>query len=230
MKCKTRYFVICLAFLSAALNGNADLRIEEFKRSVMNVHPVVYDGWCSKEKAAIFMDLILDIKPNVCVEIGIYGGATFFPIVSTLKFLGHGIAYAVDPWDTFECIRYLDPILDETNRNWWVNVGVERLYDVFLGVLSKYQLGKHAIVLRRTSAQAASLIDSIDFLHLDGNHTEVATTNDVELYLPKVRSGGYICINDTLWPAMQTGVELLMEACDVVQLIDNGNAILFRKR
>lgn len=231
---KLWFIPFVFVFLWIPMHASIDSEAEKHKQSMLHAQPSVH-GWCSLEKASIFWDLILEIKPSVCVEIGVYGGSSFFPIASALKYLNRGIVYAIDPWDTFECIRYydpenLDPVSDEHERNYWVRLGIEQFHQYFLNVLSHYQLEKYSVVLRKTSKEAASLIGPIDFLHIDGNHTDIGAAIDVELYLPKVRPGGYICINDTLWPAMQAAVERLLIDCDPVQLINNGSAILFRKR
>ena len=81
-----------------------------------------------------------------------------------------------------------------------------------------------------TSRAAVDRIDKIDILHWDGAHASAACLQDVKLYLPKVRSGGYIWVNDSLWEEMQEGIELLLGSCEVVKLIDQGNCILFRKK
>ena len=72
-------------------------------------------------------------------------------------------------------------------------------------------------------------IDCIDILYIDGNHSEPASMKDVMLYLPKVRQGGYIWYNDSIWPERQEALDLLSEECEVVKLIDDGNCILFKK-
>ncbi len=203
--------------------------IEDLKKNVCDVIPTLY-GWCSKEKAVQFIDLVLQVKPDICVEIGVFGGRSIFPVASALKFIDQGIVIAIDPWDKEEIIRYFDPVKDKAHIDWWSKVNMEHVYYSYLGMLSQYQLEDYAITLRIPSQLACSVIDTIDILYIDGNHDEEASMNDVRMYLPKVRSGGYIWLNDSLWNAMQGSVDLLFEECDFIKLIDGGNCILFRKR
>src|ERR1700730_11515979 len=63
-------------------------------------------GWCSEEKALNFVDLILTAKPKVCVEIGVFGGASLIPTAFALKHLKEGIVIGIDPWDNSECIKH----------------------------------------------------------------------------------------------------------------------------
>jgi len=97
-------------------------------------------------------------------------------------------------------------------------------------MISHHGFEEYCLVLRSTSEQAVAAIGDIDILYLDGCHDEAVAAQDVKLYLPKVRPGGYIWINDSLWAALQPAIDLLLESCDFVKLIDGGNCILFRKR
>jgi hypothetical protein len=97
-------------------------------------------------------------------------------------------------------------------------------------MLAKYDLEEYVITLKETAERAAPLVDEIDVLYIDGNHTESLSALDVSLYLPKVKSGGYIWFNDSLWGERQLAIDLLLDACDAIKIIDNGNCILFKKR
>ncbi len=216
----------CLIFCSSLF---ADKEVEALKEQVLNVLTRL-DGWCSREKAVNFIDLVLETKPETCVEIGVFGGASLFPVASTLKFLGKGTVIGIDPWDRIECIKYFDPVKDKANLDWWGKVNLNYIYFTYMNTLIRYGLEPYTLTLKTTSEKAIAEIDTIDILHWDGNHNETASTRDISLYLPKVRQGGYIWINDSIWPEVQPAVDLLVESCDVVKLIDNGNCILFKKR
>lgn len=203
--------------------------IEEVKAKVAQVTPNLY-GWCTKEKAMHFVDLVFEVEPELCVEIGVFGGRSLFPVAASLKALDHGMVIAIDPWNKEEVVRYFDPTKDQAHIDWWSRLNYEQIYNSFLGMLVQYQLEDYVITLRTTSELASYAIGDIDILHIDGNHNEQVSNQDIQLYLPKVRQGGYIWLTDTLWSDLQSSVDLLFEACDVVKVIDGGNAILFRKR
>jgi hypothetical protein len=203
--------------------------VDDLKKTVTDAMPNLY-GWCTKEKALNFIDLVLEVKPKICVEIGVFGGKSLFPVAAALKFLGQGIVIGIDPWSQEEIIPYFDPVKDLAHINWWSKVNMDQIYYSYLNTLSHYGLEDYVITLRSTSAIASYAMGEIDILHLDGNHTESMVTRDVELYLPKVRSGGYIWLNDSLWSNMQPAVDILFDTCDLVKLVDSGNCILFRKR
>ena len=215
-------FVLCFSFLHAD-------REEDLKKHVCSELYTLH-GWCTAEKALNFIDLVLEVKPDVCVDIGTYGGRSLFPVASALKFLGKGIVIGIDPWDKIECLKHFEPTEDPRHVDWWSKVDFNSIYRSFIVMLQRYNLEKYCKVIKATSEKAAPQIDTIDILYIDGNHAEHMVTRDVQLYLPKIRIGGYIWLNDTTWTATQPAIELLTESCEVIKLIDNGNCILFKKR
>ena len=189
------------------------------------------EGWCSVEKAMHMIDLVLEVKPKVCVEIGVFGGRSLYPVAAALQLLEKGFVIAIDPWDRFEAIRFFDPNTDEQDLRWWGKLNIDFIYSSYLHMLSRFDLEPFVETIRDTAEMAQSHIDEeIDILHLDGNHCEEPSTLDVVLYLPKVRQGGYIWMNDALWERRKEAVELLKESCDIVKQIEGGNCILFQKR
>jgi len=223
MKKTILLFVLAFRFVY----GEPD--VDLLKQEVLTNLPHI-DGWCSKEKAIHFIDLIMKEKPKVWVEIGVFGGSSVYPVASAFKLLGSGTVIAIDPWDKIECIKYYDPIKDSTDLKWWGNLNLNQIYTSFLNLLKSNLLEPYCKVLRASSEIAPKEIESIDVLHLDGNHCEIPSTLDVELYLPKVKPGGFIWMNDSSWEQRQDAVEKLAASCDVVKVIDNGNCVLFRKR
>lgn len=203
--------------------------IEALKQNVQLVLPTL-EGWCSQSKANHFIDLILEVKPEVCVEIGVFGGSSIFPVASALKTLGKGVVFGIDPWDKIECIKYFDPVEDAEHLKWWGELNINYIYHAYTNMLRKHKLEDFVKTIRATSEDAASLIETIDILYIDGNPSDECSVKDVQLYLPKVRSNGYVWLNDTLGENRQNAIELLADECDVIRLIDNGNCILFRKR
>lgn len=215
-------FLLCFSLLCAETS-------EELKARICKAMPPIY-GWATPEKGAAFIDLVLEIKPAICVEIGVFGGRSLLPVAAALKFLGEGVIIGIDPWNRNEILPYFDPIKDKLHIDWWSRVNLEHIYYSYLSLLSQFELEDQVVTLRTTSAIASSAITDIDVLYIDGSHNELLSLMDVQLYLPKVRSGGYIWFNDSLWADTQPAVDLLSQNCDFVKLIDGGNCILFRKK
>lgn len=227
---KINSLILSIVCLCSFAHAETDTRVEALKREVIHTLPAIL-GWCTPEKALNFIDLVLETKPKLCVEIGVFGGQSLFPVASALKFLNEGIIIGIDPWDKIECIKYFDPIKDKADLQWWGKQNLNWIQHTCETMIKNYELTPYSKIIKSTSEKAAAQIkDPIDILYIDGNHYETVSTNDVLLYLPKVRPGGYIWMNDTLWSQTQSAIDLLMESCDVVKLIDNGNCILFKKR
>lgn len=195
-----RIIAIILSFFCFSSLHCTEKNAEELKERVCQALPNFY-GWCSREKALNFIDLVLQVKPKLCVETGVFGGASVFPVASALKFLGKGVIIGIDPWDKLECIKWFDPVEEAADLNWWGNLNFDHIFMSYLDLIKRYGLIDYCITYKTTSEKAAAEIsaDSIDILYIDGNHSEAISTQDVRLYLPKVHSGGYIWFNDSLW-------------------------------
>jgi predicted O-methyltransferase YrrM len=207
--------------------------VEGLKDRVCTILPSI-DGWCSAEKAMDFIDLVMEVKPKVYVEIGVFAGKSVFPVASALKYLGEGVIFCIDPWDKMECMKYLTLKMDQPHLIWWGKVPFDKLHSAFLNNVKRYGLGEQCITIKSSAQNAVSQIDgSIDILYIDANYSEQLGLEIAQLYLPKVRSGGYIWLNDALSEKVQAATEFLLESCDHVKFIDYSNdspCKLFKKK
>lgn len=203
-----------------------------FKNMKENMIQYLKGTWCSEEKVRLLMDLVYVTQPRVCVEIGVLTGSSILPVAATLAYLEQGSVMAIDAWSNAIAIRNMD--LDDPNRAWWSTVDMEGAYKLFESRLSLYGLINYCDVIREDSKSAAKLVEEIDFLHLDGDYTEKGSLEDVQIYLPKVKPGGYILLSNLFVmvkgkaPKMKAFSELF-DACEMVCEIDRDNVVLFKK-
>lgn len=189
-------------------------------------------GWCSPEKASLIMDAIATIKPELCVEIGVFNGSSFLPIAATLSYLKYGKAIGIDPWSNEEATKFLSD--SDPNKEWWSTVDMDYVYNSAQSLLVKWNLEPFSRLMKKSSENAVSKIKTIDFLHLDGNFSKENSIQDVLLYVPKVKLGGYILFSnlfhfaDNTFPKKEAFI-LLLDACEVVAEVDGGNGILLKK-
>ena len=183
-----------------------------YKRNVLQYQSQI-EGWCNQGKATRMMDLIYEVKPELCVEVGVFGGSSIYPTASALKFLGQGVVCAIDPWMHSNCLEGYD--VNDPNYQWWSKLNLESIYQGFLTVLSRFQLQPYCHVMRMTGLQALDEFadGSIDILHIDGNHTKDSALSDAEMYLPKVKKGGYIWFDDVNWASTANACQFLEENC-----------------
>lgn len=209
------------------------LEDEEYQELKKQVKETLAGSWCSEEKVDLMMDLITLTRPKVCVEIGAFTGSSVLPVAATLKYLDHGKMYAVDAWSNEAATKYLTN--SDPNKEWWSQVDMDAVHAIFEQMIENWSLKKFCIGVKATSEQAVNMIpDNIEFLHLDGDFSEAGSLKDVELFLPKVKSGGYILLSNLYimigrdQPKIQSFCALY-EDCDYVCSIERDNAILFRK-
>lgn len=207
----------------------ADSNYRELKERVKRS---LEGSWCSSEKLNLMMDLVRLTKPKVCVEIGAFTGSSVLPVAATLKYLNQGEVYAIDAWSNEEVTRHLHE--NDLNKSWWNSVDmnyVRRLYDE---LMESYGVRDFCRTIHSSSENAVNQIPEIDFLHLDGDYSEVGSLRDVELYLPKVKSGGYVLFSNLFLmiggkqPKLKS-FSATFDSCDMICSIERDNAILFRK-
>jgi predicted O-methyltransferase YrrM len=154
------------------------------------------EGWCSKNKASILMDLVFMLKPKVIVEIGVWGGKSLIPMAYALKVNGKGKAYGIDPWDSIESIKGMEGI----NYDWWNRVDHEMILQGLLTKITQFDLEEY-LELIRTTSEFAPRIPDIDILHIDGNHSKKASELDIQ-WVELVKRGGVIIWDDLTWGSL----------------------------
>lgn len=54
---------------------------------------------------------------------------------------------------------------------------------------------------------APALPGNLDMVFIDGGHDERSVANDIDAYLPKIRSGGMMCGHDRHWPGVSAAIK-----------------------
>jgi len=189
-----------------------------------------FTGWCDQEKGNCLMDFIFLHQPELCVEIGTFGGSTTFPILSTLDYLQKGQLFCIDAWDNEEATKGLNE--EDPNKVWWLQQNLAEVRQHFLSTLSIMNLESRCHVLTMSSQRAAAEFEdeSIDLLYIDGNFSPKGSLEDVVHYFPKVKVGGYIWLNDASIAAKLPSVAYLMEHSLWLPKYSLGNrCIVFQK-
>jgi predicted O-methyltransferase YrrM len=173
-------------------------------------------GWCSPEKATNMMNLIHDHHAKLCVEVGVFAGCSFYPIVAALAFQQEGVVFAIDPWTSQVCVEGYQPTHHHYIR--WSQIDLTKIFYGFLDKMHDQGMDPYYAIMRMSSAQAHAFFsdNSIDFLHIDGDHREASAISDVENWLPKVKSGGIICFDDAWWESTKKAVEMLLIECIIM--------------
>lgn len=152
-------------------------------------------GWCSDEKASLFIDLVVKIRPNTIVEIGVFGGSSLIPMACALRKIKKGKIYGIDPWDVRAS---LEGVMGEAHVDYWNHIDHEDIYRNLLLKIKEFALEEYVELIKSSSENAEEIID-IDLLHIDGNHSDKASYLDVTKWVPYVKPGGWIIFDDIAW-------------------------------
>lgn len=165
------------------------------------------NGWCSDQKIEKMINLIIDKKPTNLVEIGVYAGKSLICQALALKENGFGKIYGIDSWNVQDCIEFEN---DATALDWWKTVDLEYIYQDCVKNIKENEVENYIQIIReKSNVYIKKMNYEIDILHIDGNHCNLSSCRDVDLYLPKVKSGGYIWFDDALWATTQDAIKLI---------------------
>lgn len=190
----------------------------------------IREGWCSPEKATAIAETIIRERTETFIEIGVFAGKSLIAAAIGMNQLGVGSAYGIDSWQASDSTIDVEP----ENAAWWSNnVNLMDIYSQCLRNVHESGLAKYIRILMMTSAEASKIIRSpVDFLHIDGSHSEWSSTSDVCLWMPKVKKGGIVLMDDSDWPSTQTAVRFTLKWCDQLETIagKESTCTFFRKR
>ena len=184
------------------------------------------EGWTEVERACEMAERILEIKAKVCVDIGVFAGRSTIAMGFAARELQTSHVYGIDAWKIDSAVEG-DNV--EENAKWWKErANLEQMHWQAVHMIWSHRLDPWVTIIRNGSQYVHQLFPIIDFLNIDGCHTEIASCRDVELYLPALRSGGYLMFDDSDWLSTQKALGKIEEHCDLIN--DNGKARTYRKR
>jgi hypothetical protein len=180
--------------------------------------PLDFGGGSSLTKALVFADLIAAFGIRDAVEIGVYRGRSLLPVAAMLRIIGSGVATGIDPWSVDEALQEETHAVGAGVNEWVRSHPWEETYQSVVERIDGYHLAEHCRILRMTSEEAAPQFAdaSVDLVHVDGNHDQAAVERDVELYLPKLKPGGFLVLDDASWDSIRPVVEDLRGRLDHV--------------
>ncbi len=211
------FFIFCAVSFSLAAQDDW----QSYKNDTVSSMSVIH-GWCSDKKALLMMDLIKEHQFKKCVDIGTFAGKSLFPIIKALQYNGDGHVFAIDAWNASESIKGLNEIdpygKKNSNYEWWQTLDYDFFYQQIIILIYQHQLNKYCSVVRQSSVAAVTLFEdeTIDFIHFDGNHNEDQVFQDVSIYFPKIKNGGYILLNDANWQSMNKALIFLLERTEQI--------------
>lgn len=185
----------------------------ELDLSAVFRHASTIPGMCDDEKIAALCEIARHSVPGDLVEIGSAYGKSAFVLARLARLYGIGKTLCIDPWSSENLVQndaagLVDQAIDYYDIN--------EIHRVFVMNLLPYGHGD-VNYLRMPSNDAAShyaapwVIHSdsfgdteyggkISILHIDGNHSYPAARDDIQNWSIHVAAGGWIIIDDYVWP------------------------------
>jgi Methyltransferase domain len=184
-------------------------------------------GWTTPEKGQTLARLILETGADRSVEIGVFGGRGTIAMAMAHQELGKGYVSGIDPWDVQAS---LEGVNDSANDEWWGKLDHEAIYEHFLAALVQHGIGRYCRIMRERSDTAVRLFAdaTVAVLHQDGNHSEQVSLTEVNLWSPKLASGGYWVADDVEWATTQRALARLAEL-GFEPIEDHGSWRVYRK-
>jgi len=194
-------------------------------------------GWLLKSKCECFDDVysslypVVTVTPPLAVEIGVWFGKSAIAQALMIKALRIDMQLvAIDPWSADAA---LDGTNDPANDRWWQAQNFEEAKSYFEDELKLRGLRRFVNVWRDKAENCVNEFEDerIDILHIDGNHSPEQSMADVMLWLPKVKKGGYIILDDTNWPSLSDAVRYMGDNCVLMKEVsEEGQGFaLYRK-
>lgn len=162
------------------------------------------EGWCLNQpgKADRLYDLVHAARSLVTVELGVFGGQSFYPLAWAHAVMGTGYAIGLDPWQAAAATEGTN---DPENDRWWRELDLEQIYLGALAVMQKDIPQRYWQFLRTHSLAGPGYFEDgeITLLHQDSNHSEEVSCAELEAWLPKMAPGALWIMDDTDWPTLQ---------------------------
>lgn len=163
-------------------------------------------GWCTREKANKLIELVNEVKPSLCVELGVFGGRSLLPIALAAKSFNSRVI-GIDAWTAQASLEGTN---SKENDDWWSKIDYNNMYQYTINIMVENQVQVDLWKAKSNEVVGKFEDSCIDLLHQDSNHSEEISCEEVELYCNKVRVGGYWVFDDTNWQTTQKAQQLLL--------------------
>lgn len=185
-----------------------------------------HEGWCDIVKAETLAAMMVALRPQVVVEIGVFGARSLVALALGLKRVGSGKVIGIDPWKAEISV---DGMQDPANLDWWSNLDHEAVYQRCMANLAKSDVMNFVEIIRANSQDIDPTQWKIQTLHVDGSHEETAY-HDMVRYGACVVPGGIVIADDTGWVsgAPKRGVEWLLQN-GFIELFPLGTGAVFQR-
>lgn len=153
----------------------------------------------STRQHEVLLRLVHDHAWRIGAEIGVLRGKTLFALLDGAEQL---TMFGVDQWKRL-------PLRDDENAETYHDFDMQALSDQVMCKAARY--GGRCMILKGSSPAMAEKIDdgSLDFVFIDGDHTEIGVTRDILAWAPKVTRSGMVLGHDCHWTTVKRVIDRL---------------------
>lgn len=171
-------------------------------------------GESDDEKIWLLTQIFRYAEPGDVVEIGSAYGRSAFSLAWLSDSYQIGTLICIDPWD-FDSSKnqggQASLINEAAHHVAWDQVFMAFLVSLagFRNVnfirkpsndaINDYRVASHAKSITTEEFGSTPLTGEISILHIDGNHRYEDVKNDLDTWLPFVKEGGWVLLDDYLW-------------------------------
>ncbi len=189
-------------------------------QEVVKPIPTDFGGGSLLSKTLLMAYLFLEQDLKTYVEIGVYRGKSFFPMAYATRTKG-GMAYGIDPYE-LEAAREFDvnEELRDSLDSFLSALDFSALYDEVIKNQENLGLVENSEIIKQTSRDAVIYFQEnridIDMLYVDGNHDTRFVMEDINMYFPLVKDGGFIVMDDINWASVRPAYNQIKKQCQVI--------------
>lgn len=165
-------------------------------------------GWCTYGKAHHLAQLVLEHKPDIVIDIGVYGGRTTAAFAMACQALYNGQVHAIDPWSNAAA---LEGGTSKEDDEWWAKLDLEQIRKTYLSNIQ--QLGLEDWITTHHMHDADALAQfhdkSVGVIQNDSNHSASVSVRTCRDWVPKLKIGGLMIVDDSHWPSLAEAIALM---------------------
>ncbi len=187
-------------------------------------------GWCPASKATLLAQLVAYYHPLSVLELGVFAGKSLCVFGQAMKELGRGLVIGVDSWRVEDT---LEGEIDPVHRDWWATCDLEAHYTACKGHIDRLGLRGYVALVRASSEEAGEMFAgaTFDMMHIDASKVSEQMVRYVHLWVPKLRVGGLLVLDDTHYgSSLLAQVVLSQQATRVLTHTEHGHTFSVYRR
>jgi predicted O-methyltransferase YrrM len=141
-------------------------------------------------------------KPLTFAEVGSWKGRSAIWFIENFLRAPGSVLYCIDTWNMNDWNDFnQEKQLLQSNPQRAKELKVDEIYDQFIFNITHKGMKDKVVTIRNKSAAALNSLDNefLDFIYIDGDHSEKGCYDDLAATWPKVKKGGILFGDDWKW-------------------------------